>query len=234
MKTYIGTETSKTIDLTAEEFGAYERLRRYYWEHQGLPDDDRRLMRITGVDADRWEAVRSAICWLFAEGWRLPDLDAERGAAAEKRERAVIRSQKAAEARWKSGRGNARSNATSNAKSIPTSNATSMRSGMPQAMLEQCPSASASDEERYEERLSSTRTRDVNEYPFDPPESVEQGRSFLERKGVQPEDMDAKLMKLMAFRLYPSELPKRVARQDGSEELEVHPHPRARTGDDLP
>ncbi|MGO4841244.1 DUF1376 domain-containing protein, partial [Rhizobiaceae sp. 2RAB30] len=48
MKTYIGDEAAVTGHLTAEEFGAYERLRRHYWQHGGLPDDEARLTRITG------------------------------------------------------------------------------------------------------------------------------------------------------------------------------------------
>jgi hypothetical protein len=35
---------------------------------------------------------------------------------------------------------------------------------------------------------------------------VEQGRRFLQDRGVKPEDIEAKLTKLMAFRLYPSEI----------------------------
>ena len=73
-------------------------------------------------------------------------------------------------------------------------------------MLEQCPPAPAPDEVRYEERLVPTRTREENEYPLDPPETAEQGRRFLESRGVKPEDMEAKLTKLMAWRLYPSEV----------------------------
>jgi hypothetical protein len=58
------------------------------------------------------------------------------------------------------------------------------------------------------ERLASARARDAEptEYPIDPPESMEQGRRILIAKGVRPEDLEAKLQKLMAFRLYPSEI----------------------------
>jgi hypothetical protein len=75
----------------------------------------------------------------------------------------------------------------------------------------QWPSASASDEVRREGKVSSyahTHAREIDptEYPIDPPETVEQGRRFLEGKGVKPEDMEAKLKKLMAFRLYASEI----------------------------
>jgi uncharacterized protein YdaU (DUF1376 family) len=204
MKTYIGDEAALTGHLTPEEFGCYERLRRHYWQHGGLPDDDARLIRITGVDADRWEAIRSGICDLFDEGWRLPRLDHERDEAAAKRVRAIERSQKALEARWKK-------NASSNPSSTATSNAYGMRQGMQQGMLEQCPPAPAPDEVRLGGKVSSyagarTRETEPTEYAIDPPETVEQGRRFLEGRHVPPQDMEAKLTKLMAFRLYPSEL----------------------------
>ncbi|TGS15908.1 DUF1376 domain-containing protein [Mesorhizobium sp. M2E.F.Ca.ET.209.01.1.1] len=152
MKTYIGDEAAITLHLSAEEFGAYERLRRHYWQHGMLPDDDVRLMRVTGVDVDRWEAVRSAICSLFEDGWRLPRLDNEREAAAEKREIAIDRARKGADARW-------RRNASSNAPR--------MLEAMPKAMLEQCPPAPApapedSAPERKEEGLALTRAKEPN------------------------------------------------------------------------
>jgi len=152
MKTYIGDEAAITSHLSAEEFGAFERLRRHYWQHGMLPDDDVRLMRITGVDADRWEAVRSAICSLFDDGWQLPKLDIERAQAAEKREIAIDRARKGADARWKR-------NASSNAQRMPQA--------MHEAMLEQCPPAPAPAPESYalgrkEDEVALTRAREPN------------------------------------------------------------------------
>lgn len=203
MKVYIGTETSRTIDLTAEEFGAYERLRRYYWEHEGLPNDDRRLMRITGVDPERWEGVRSAICWLFEEGWRLPALDADRDDAAAKRAKAVERSQKAHAARYGKPRpatGSASSSATSN----PTSSAYSSPKELPEAVLdavlEDCPLASASEHSLYEERLALTRAhaRQPDAPIFiDIPETEAEGREFLMREGLWPKQLNELLPILM-------------------------------------
>lgn len=197
MKTYIGDEAALTGHLTPEEFCAYERMRRHYWQHGSLPDDDDRLIRITGIDVERWPAVREGIRSLFDDGWRLTRLDQERSEASDKRERAIRRSQKAAEARW---------GKPANASSNAASNANRMHQAVPQAMLEQCPPAPAPDEVRYEEGLVPTRTREENEYPLDPPETAEQGRRFLESRGVKPQDMEAKLTKLMAWRLYPSEV----------------------------
>ena len=193
MKTYIGTETALTGHLTAEEFGAYERLRRHYWQHSSLPDDEARLMRVAGIEPDRWPAIASAIRPLLAEA--LPKLDQERSVAASKREKKVAAGQKGAAVRWQT-----------DSKTIANANGRTIANGMAEPSFRQWPSASASEEVRYEERLVPTRTREEDEFPIDPPETVEQGRRFLESKGVKPQDMEAKLMKLMAFRLYPSEV----------------------------
>lgn len=174
MKTYIGDEAAVTSHLSAEEFGAFERLRRHYWQHGMLPDDDVRLMRITGVDADRWEAVRSAICSLFEDGWQLPRLDIEREAAAEKREVAIERARKGADARW-------RRNASSNAQRMP--------GAMQQAMLEQCPPAPApapedSALERKEEGLALTHAREPNLMLM----SMAEAQEHLRKTGTLAED----------------------------------------------
>ncbi|MBM2711673.1 YdaU family protein [Mesorhizobium caraganae] len=174
MKTYIGDEAAITSHLSAEEFGAFERLRRHYWQHGILPDDDVRLMRITGVDPDRWEAVRSAICSLFDDGWRLPRLDIEREAAAEKREIAIDRARKGADARW-------RRNASSNAPR--------MLEAMPKAMLEQCPPAPAPAPEdsalgRKEDNLALTHTREPNIMTM----SLAEAQEHLRKTGALADD----------------------------------------------
>lgn len=199
MKTYIGTEAALTVDLTAQEFGAYERLRRYYWQHRGLPDDDRRLMRITGVDPDQWEDVRSAICGLFEEGWRLPALDALREDAAEKRERKIAAGRKGAEKRW-DGKRNGSANADANSRTIAEPLAEPMTKPMAEPLDNQWPSASASDNILYEERLAPTRThartRDPDALPI--PENDSIGRDRLREFGMSPRQVEAMLPKLMA------------------------------------
>jgi uncharacterized protein YdaU (DUF1376 family) len=205
MRTYIGDEAALTGHLTPEEFGCYERLRRHYWQHGGLPDDDARLIRITGVDPDRWEAVRSGIRALFEEGWRLPRLDQERAAAADKRGRAIERSQKAAQARW----GKSAASATSNATSTAISNAYGMRQAMPQGMLEQCPPAPAPDEVRLGGRVSSyagARTREGHDFPFDPPATDDEGRAWLGARGVHATRIDEAMPWLMGHKLYADRL----------------------------
>ena len=142
MKTYIGDEAAVTGHLTAEEFGAYERLRRHYWQHGSIPDDDGRLLRITSVEPDRWLSVAAAIVPLLSN--HLPNLDQQRADAAVKRERKIAAGRKGAEARWQT---DSRTNANANGKPIATAMAEPMRN--------QCPPAPAPDEERSRRKVSA-------------------------------------------------------------------------------
>lgn len=112
MRTYVGDEAAVTGHLTAEEFGAYERLRRHYWQHGSLPEDQHRLIRISGVDRDRWETVMSGLTPILAEA--LPRLDRERATASEQRERKVAAGRKGAATRWGDGNANASANSNRN------------------------------------------------------------------------------------------------------------------------
>ncbi|MBP0614292.1 DUF1376 domain-containing protein [Jiella mangrovi] len=198
MKTYIGDEAALTGHLTAEEFGAYERLRRHYWQHGGLPNDDARLMRVTGVAPDRWTEVRSGICDLFDDGWHLPKLDEMRADAAEKRERKVAAGRKGADKRWsKDSRTIGRTNANAIGKR--------MAGSMTEPMDNQWPPAPAPDEVRYEERLAPTRTyartRESRPGCFSIPETDSEGRAFLRRHDLQPRQVERALPMLMEGRL---------------------------------
>jgi hypothetical protein len=67
----------------------------------------------------------------------------------------------------------------------------------------------SSEEIRSHVRKTAAQQDDsdaATDYPIDPPETVEEGRRFLERRGVKPHDLDPMLAKLMAFRLYQSDL----------------------------
>ncbi|WP_176223151.1 DUF1376 domain-containing protein [Aurantimonas sp. 22II-16-19i] len=198
MKTYIGDEAALTGHLTPEEFGAFERLRRHYWQHGGLPNDDTRLMRITGVSADRWEEVRSGICDLFEPHWRLPKLDEMRADAAEKRERKVAAGRKGADKRWSK---DGKPNGTTNADAISKR----MAAPMAEPMDNQWPPAPAPDEERYEERLAPTRTyartRESQPGCFSIPETDSEARAFLRRHDLQPRQVERALPMLMEGRL---------------------------------
>ena len=142
MKTYIGDEAALTGHLTAEEFGAYERLRRHYWQHGHLPEDDARLMRITSVEPDRWLAVAVAVVPLMSK--TMPVLDRERADASEKRERKVAAGKKGAAKRWQN---HDPANANANGKTITEP--------MAEPLPNQWPPAPAPDEVRYRGKVSA-------------------------------------------------------------------------------
>ncbi|RWN95181.1 MAG: DUF1376 domain-containing protein [Mesorhizobium sp.] len=173
MKVYIGTETALTAHLTAEEFGAYERLRRHYWQHGSMPSDDARLMRISGIDPDRWEGVAQAIGPLMSEG--LQRLDGERSDARIKREKKVAAGHRGAEARWRiNGKANAIANGTTMADA-------SEEMAEPSVCHWPSASASASDKiapDEKEEGLALTREREPNIMLM----SMAESKAFLEAK----------------------------------------------------
>ncbi|RJT28129.1 DUF1376 domain-containing protein [Mesorhizobium waimense] len=182
MKVYIGTETALTGHLSAEEFGAYERLRRHYWQHGSLPEDDTRLMRVIGVEADRWQGVAKAVGPLIAEGLRR--LDLERSEAASKRERKVAAGRKGAEARWQiDGKTNANANGTTIAAAIA------------EPSVCQWPSASASEEVRYEDKVAPTPARARDPIPLFCSDA--QARQWLLAHDVFPGDLDGLARKMV-------------------------------------
>jgi len=83
MPLYIGDELAETSHLTAEEFGAYISLKMHYWQHGGLPVEDRRLERIARCTAAQWETIKPTLMELFFEGWKLPRLEEQRAQAEE-------------------------------------------------------------------------------------------------------------------------------------------------------
>ncbi|TPN45306.1 DUF1376 domain-containing protein [Mesorhizobium sp. B1-1-9] len=182
MKVYIGTETALTAHLTAEEFGAYERLRRHWWQHGSLPDDEPRLMRITGIDAGRWQDVAKAIGPLMSESIRR--LDQERSDATVKREKKVAAGHRGAEARWRiDGKSNGSANGTSMAEPLDT---------MAEPSVCQWPSASASASDKIapdekEERLVLAREREPNVLTM----SMAEAEEHLRKTGALADDNGA-------------------------------------------
>lgn len=174
MKVYIGTEMARTAHLTPEEFGAYERLRRHYWQHGNLPDDADRLARTAGIDAERWQEMASAIGSLLADA--MAELDKERTEARQKRDRKIAAGKRGAEARWgKNGRVNGTAIMNGN------TNASANSKGIADAMADAAASHWQNDshqhqrqiEGRYEERLSTTRVRARDEVPISSQEEYE-------------------------------------------------------------
>jgi uncharacterized protein YdaU (DUF1376 family) len=84
MPLYVGDYLADTKHLTTVEHGAYVLLMMHYWQHSGLPDDDARLARIAGLNAEEWAGVKKTLAELFEPGWTHKRIDAELAKAAQK------------------------------------------------------------------------------------------------------------------------------------------------------
>jgi uncharacterized protein YdaU (DUF1376 family) len=124
---YIADYLADTSRLTTEQHGAYLLLIFDYWRNGPLPDDDAVLAQVCRLTADAWSMHQAVLRGFFtkaADGLlHQKRIDAEISKAQVNRAVSVSRAKKAAEARW--------------GKDAP-SNAP----GIPQAMLEPCPSPS--------------------------------------------------------------------------------------------
>lgn len=72
-----------TRHLTTLEHGAYLLLIMRYWQKAGLPDDDRMVQRISGMDDAQWANSRDILASFFDDGWRHARIDAELEKAAD-------------------------------------------------------------------------------------------------------------------------------------------------------
>lgn len=78
MPLYIGDYRGDTAHLSAAEHGAYLLLIMHYWQHGGLPNDDRSLARIAaGMSSDEWAAMKPRLEEFFDDGWKHSRIDAE-------------------------------------------------------------------------------------------------------------------------------------------------------------
>ena len=69
MPLYIADYLSDAAHLTTLEHGAYLLLIMTYWQRgEALPDDDKKLARIAGLDARNWARVKPQICEFFTSG----------------------------------------------------------------------------------------------------------------------------------------------------------------------
>lgn len=81
MPLYIADYLADTGHLSTVEHGAYMLLIMHYWQHEGLPGDERRLARIARLSEEEWGAVRDTLADLFDESWRHGRIDHEIEAA---------------------------------------------------------------------------------------------------------------------------------------------------------
>lgn len=70
MPLHIPDYRADTGHLSTLEHGAYLLLIMHYWMTGGLPDDDARLARITGMGLQEWTEAKPALEPLFTAGWR--------------------------------------------------------------------------------------------------------------------------------------------------------------------
>ena len=84
MPLYIADYLADTGHLSTVEHGAYMLLIMHYWQHEGLPDDERRLARIARLSPDEWQDVRDSLADLFDDGWKHGRIDRELQRTTEK------------------------------------------------------------------------------------------------------------------------------------------------------
>jgi uncharacterized protein YdaU (DUF1376 family) len=77
MPLHIPDYRADTGHLSTLEHGAYLLLIMHYWIRGGLPGDDARLARITGMTLQEWTEAKPAMEPLFTADWRHKRVDAE-------------------------------------------------------------------------------------------------------------------------------------------------------------
>ena len=77
MPLYWGDYLRDTRDLSTLQHGAYLLLIAHYWQHGGLPDDERALAALAGVPRPTWRRIAPGLAAKFAPGWRHKRIDAE-------------------------------------------------------------------------------------------------------------------------------------------------------------
>lgn len=94
---YVGDFVRDTLDMSAEEIGAYILLICHYWTNGGLPMDEQRLARIARLEECQWTCVRNALAVRFDRNWRHRRIDEELQKAEIKSVKATLSANK----RWK-------------------------------------------------------------------------------------------------------------------------------------
>jgi uncharacterized protein YdaU (DUF1376 family) len=77
MPLYWGDYLRDTRDLSTLQHGAYLLLMAHYWQHAGLPNDEKQLAAIVGLSLKAWRTIAPAIAAKFQKDWRHKRIDAE-------------------------------------------------------------------------------------------------------------------------------------------------------------
>jgi uncharacterized protein YdaU (DUF1376 family) len=97
MPFWVGDYLADTRHLSTIEHGAYLLLMMHYWQHDGLPNDDRKLARIAGLSLKQWATYRPTLAEFFDDEWRHGRLQHELSVSLEKSVTARVKAEK----RWK-------------------------------------------------------------------------------------------------------------------------------------
>ncbi len=68
---------AKTMHLSTFEHGVYLLLIIHYWEHKGLPNDEKKLARITRTTPEEWAEVRETMAEFFTKNWKHEKIEKE-------------------------------------------------------------------------------------------------------------------------------------------------------------
>jgi uncharacterized protein YdaU (DUF1376 family) len=94
MPLYVGDYLGDTGHLTTAQHGAYLLLMMHYWRKGELPDDDRRLSKITKLPLRTWGEYRPTLQDFFHSGWKHKRIDAELARMMRVSEKRAIAGQK--------------------------------------------------------------------------------------------------------------------------------------------
>jgi uncharacterized protein YdaU (DUF1376 family) len=84
MPLWVADYLADTAHLNAAQSGGYLHLIMHYWQHGGLPDDDRQLAQIAKMTLGDWRKHRPVIEKFFSPGWKHNRVDEELLEAEEK------------------------------------------------------------------------------------------------------------------------------------------------------
>jgi uncharacterized protein YdaU (DUF1376 family) len=74
-KFHVAEFRAEMLLLSPAQRGAYISLLMYYWENEGLPDDDHMLAKIAGMRLEHWLRNRAGMGKLFTPGWGHPRMN---------------------------------------------------------------------------------------------------------------------------------------------------------------
>jgi uncharacterized protein YdaU (DUF1376 family) len=100
MPLYIADYLADTRHLSTLEHGAYLLLIMHYWQHGGLPTDERQLARIAGLQTKEWNRSRPQLIPLFGSELKHKRIDAELERQSTISKAYTERAKKGAEAKW--------------------------------------------------------------------------------------------------------------------------------------